>query len=86
MWKNFDDLEESLSLPELRLLLDTSRDRRENEMRFAAGLQGIDLDEGRKDEKRAEIEKRAQARIAGVGEDGIESMEWNDIGIEVIKE
>lgn len=86
MWKNFDDLEESLSLPELKLLLDTSRERKENEMRFAASLQGVDLDAGRKDEKREEIERRAQARIAGTDEKGIEALEWDDIGIEVITE
>lgn len=85
IWKNFDELEESLSLPELELLLNKARERREQEMRFTAGLQGVDLDEGKVDEKRAEIERRAQARIAGVDENGIEAMEFADIGIEVLE-
>lgn len=85
IWKNFDELEESLSLPELELLLNKARERREQEMRFTAGLQGVDLDEGKVDEKRAEIERRAQARIAGVDENGIETMEFADIGIEVLE-
>lgn len=85
MWKNFDDLEESLSLPELELLLTTARKRREQEMKFTAGLQGVDLDEGRVDEERAAIERRAQARIAGVDETGVEAMEWADIGIESVQ-
>ena len=44
-WKNFDELETNLSLPELLALLESSRKQIEDERRFLAAIQGVDLDE-----------------------------------------
>jgi hypothetical protein len=43
-WKNFDELETNLSLPELLALLESSRKQIEDERRFLAAIQGVDLD------------------------------------------
>lgn len=44
IWKNFDDLEESLCMPELTVLLEKKREIDYNDRKFAAALQGVDLD------------------------------------------
>jgi hypothetical protein len=45
MWKNYDELERSMSMPELLITLETSRELDYNEKRFLAAMQGVDLDE-----------------------------------------
>ena len=44
IWKNFEELEESISMPELLLLLSTKRDLDYDNKKFNAALQGVDLD------------------------------------------
>lgn len=44
VWKNFEELEESLSLVELFSLLESKRDLDYTEKKFFAALQGVDLD------------------------------------------
>lgn len=44
IWKNFEELEESISMPELVLLLSTKRDLDYDNKKFNAALQGVDLD------------------------------------------
>ena len=44
-WKNFDELESSLSLEELTALIDFSRKKDLEDKRFSAALQGVELDE-----------------------------------------
>jgi hypothetical protein len=44
-WKNFDELESSLSIDELNALLKASRDKEEREMKFFAAINGVELDE-----------------------------------------
>ena len=60
IWKNYQELEASLSLPELMLTLSQKRDLDYNEKRFLAGIQGIDLDEqtGKKENKWEEMKAR----------------------------
>jgi hypothetical protein len=52
IWKNYEELESSISMPELLSILEAKRDFDYNEKRFMAGLNGIDLDEqvGKKEE------------------------------------
>jgi hypothetical protein len=52
IWKDFDDLEQSLSLQELTAILEAKRDKDYEDKKFAAALQGVDLDEqsGKKEE------------------------------------
>jgi phytoene/squalene synthetase len=44
-WKNFDELETNLSLEELTALLEASRKKDFEDKKFAAALQGVDLDD-----------------------------------------
>lgn len=89
MWKNFDELEENLSIQEVEVLLDASRAREYEKQKFAAALKGIDLDEqsgktGNADTPSFDdIKRRAEAKARGVSE---EQLEFADIGIAVIEE
>lgn len=64
-WKNIDDLEEHLTREELFRLLETSRKLKHEDMKFQAALQGIDLDENRRDDDFEAVKARAEARIRG---------------------
>jgi hypothetical protein len=44
IWKNFDELETSLSIPELIALLTVKREQDYDNKKFLAAIQGIDLD------------------------------------------
>lgn len=86
MFKNFDDLEEHLSLADLEALLEKAREVEHNKMKFQASLQNIDLDKGQTEsaeERFEKVKRRAQAKIAGIEEDEFEFME---IGIDVVRE
>ena len=66
IWKNIEDLEDNLSLPELNAILGASRDREYRQNKFAASLKGIDLDKisaEQNQERFDEIERRAQAKL-----------------------
>jgi hypothetical protein len=44
MWKDFNELEENISMPELTAILTAKREQDYNEKKFMAALQGVDLD------------------------------------------
>jgi hypothetical protein len=44
IWKNYDELETSISMQELTFILETKRDVSYDEKKFFAALQGVDLD------------------------------------------
>jgi hypothetical protein len=44
IWKNYDDLEMSLSMPELMAILSSKRELDYEEKKFLAAIQGVDLD------------------------------------------
>lgn len=44
IWKDYDELEKSLSMPELMTTLSISRDLNYEEKKFLAAMQGVDLD------------------------------------------
>lgn len=68
IWKNYDELEESLSMPELLATLEASRDAKWKDYRFHAAMQGVSLpdspasNEGRTFE---EIKRDAMIRAQG---------------------
>jgi hypothetical protein len=64
IWKDFDELESSISMFELTALLEAKREQEYNDKKFTAALKGIDLDEetGRKEEDPWEAMK---ARVFG---------------------
>lgn len=45
IWKNYDELEESISMPELLSTLEARREQGFQEHRFLAALQGVQLPE-----------------------------------------
>jgi hypothetical protein len=45
IWKNYDELETSLSIPELMNILSTNRELNNEEKKFLAAIQGINIDE-----------------------------------------
>ena len=88
MWKNFDELEENITVEELNHILEAAREQEYERKKFAAALKGIDLDEknnrGNADTPTFEdIKRRAEAKARGMTE---EQIELADIGIAVIEE
>lgn len=76
-WKNFDELEENLSYPELVQMVKSLRESERRTQRFMAALKGIDLD---KDEKKAEdpveaAKRRARARMMNMDPDELKFQE-----------
>ena len=87
MWRNYEELEENLSLAELNQTLESYREAKREERRFLAAIQGIDIDKGQKGELPTfdDIKKRAAAKARGVTEEeydlaeiGIGVEEWED--------
>lgn len=61
MYENYEQLERSLSMPELMITLSQKRELDYDEKKFLAGIQGIDLDEqsGKTENKWEEMKARA---------------------------
>ncbi|CAB4242186.1 hypothetical protein UFOVP222_41 [uncultured Caudovirales phage] len=66
MWKNYEELETNMSMPELLITLETSRELDYNEKRFLAAMQGVDLDEEVKS-KEPDPWEAMKARVATNG-------------------
>jgi hypothetical protein len=84
-WKNFDEIEENLTLEELQAILGAARDKEYRGQKFTAALKGIDLDEkmGNNDSSFDDVKRRAEAKLTGVSE---EHLEFSSIGIAVEEE
>jgi hypothetical protein len=70
IWKNYDELESNISMPELMAILESKRDLDYTEKKFLAAMQGVDLDEasGKQDEDPWEAMKaRVAAQVSGIG-------------------
>jgi len=65
-WKNFDELESTLTVEELLKILDASREREHENRKFLAALKGIDLDKDNKPEDLADF-KGVEAYQKGFG-------------------
>ena len=87
IWKNIEELEESLCLAELELILESSREEKRQQNRFLAALQGVDLDKEQHGDLPTfdDIKRRAQGKMTGKSEEeidfaevGIEIEEWED--------
>lgn len=71
-WKNFDELESSLSVEELSAILDASREKEKRGNKFLAAINGVELDEEESAEP-VDISALKNSRVAneegfGVGE------------------
>ena len=70
IWKDYDELERSLSMSELMITLEAVRDLDYSEKKFLAAMQGVDLDaESGKDKGQKEWEDM-KARVFSCGQTG----------------
>lgn len=79
-WKNFDELEENLSLPELEQVLASAQKIEYENRKFAAALKGVDLDENIENSRFDEIKARTDAELSGMSQD---EFEYSGLGIDV---
>lgn len=69
-WKNFDELEEYLSYPELVAMVEAYRETEHRRMKFQAALKGVNLDENKQEDDPVErIKRKVRAKQAGVDEE-----------------
>jgi len=92
-WKNFDELEESLTIEELAQAARGINEAEERDHIFHAAIHGIDLNEGRAtDDERPtfdDIKERAERRLAeanGATPEDIEKHELAEMGLVARKE
>lgn len=72
-WKNFAELEDSLTLDELQAVVKASRDREYRQFRAMAAVQGIDLDDREEPvDKVEEIKMKLAAQASGKSQDHFE--------------
>lgn len=75
-WKNYEDMEDEMSMPELIHTLNTIIEVEYENRKFLAALKGVDLDEGKEDGIEA-ARKRNAAKLAS-REHGVD-VDENDI-------
>lgn len=77
IWKNYDELEMSMSLPELTETLSVSNEKEYNDRKFFAAIQGVDLDA---DNSKDEVDpwEAMKARVSKKVS-GIDALDPNDI-------
>lgn len=84
LWRNIEDLENSLCLEELEAIIKASREKEHRHQKFMAALKGIDLDENDEAKERFEaVKRRAEARMTGKSE---EQLELAEFGLEIVEE
>lgn len=82
-WKNFDELEENLTIEELNAILDAARRKENDARRFAAALKGVDYDKATGGEEYDPVEKaKRQAQEILTGK-SMEQLDFEEIGIGV---
>lgn len=65
IWKDYEELETSLSMPELMITLSISRELNYDEKKFLAAMQGVDLD---KNSEKANAWEEMKARVFSGGQ------------------
>jgi hypothetical protein len=66
-WKNFDEIETNLSMPELMAILESIRELDYNEKKFLAAMQGVDLDNASGKNDEVDPWEAMKARVASNG-------------------
>lgn len=69
-WKNFEELETNISMPELMSILESVRELDYNEKKFLAAMQGVDLDEAsnkNEPDPWEAMKARVAAQVSGIG-------------------
>ncbi len=69
IWKDYEELERSLSMPELTAILNIKRDKDYQDKKFFAAIQGVDLDK-QSGKQNAWEEKKAKFFSGGLTSDG----------------
>jgi len=68
IWKDYEELEKSLSMPEITSILNIKREEDYNQKKFLAAMQGVDLDKGNKsnawEDMKARVFSKGQAKDA----------------------
>lgn len=64
-WRNFDELESSLSVEELSAILDASREKEKRGNKFLAAINGVELEE----EENKEVEDISRLKNSRVATD-----------------
>lgn len=76
IWKNIYELEESINLDELQCLLTAVREREHRQFKAMAAVQGIDIDEGKQEQREEDpverIKMEIEAQKRGVTKDFLE--------------
>jgi hypothetical protein len=67
IWKDYNELEESLSMPEIVATLEISRDLQYQEKKFLAAIQGVDLDKNSESGKGQKEWEDMKARVFSGG-------------------
>ena len=67
IWKNFDELESSISMEELMQILSITRELDYNEKKFIAALQGVDLDKHTDNDRGQKEWENLKAKVASNG-------------------
>ncbi len=68
IWKDYQELEKSLSMPELMAILEASRDLDYSEKKFLAAIQGVDLDKESGQNKGQQEWENMKARVFSRGQ------------------
>ena len=71
-WKNYEELETSMSMPELLKTISTKRELDHIEKKFLAAMQGVDIDKDKEDDKGQEMKNRILYK--GKSEDDITTL------------
>jgi hypothetical protein len=69
IWKNYDEMEKSISMPELLATLSSKRELDYQEKKFLAAIQGVDLDGDKKKEQNAWEKMKAKVFSNGATAD-----------------
>ena len=82
-WKSVEEVEETLSLPELVAIIKMHAEDQMADRRFTAALKGIELPEPENENVATfeEVKRRAEARLAGIDE---EQLDFMDMGLDYI--
>jgi hypothetical protein len=69
IWKNYDEMEKSISMPELLATLNSKRELDYHEKKFLAAIQGVDLEGDKKKEENAWEKMKAKVFSNGATSD-----------------
>lgn len=79
-WKSLQEMEDTLTLEELYLIVDAQHRAEHRHNKFMAAIQGVDIDEGKQDDAFEKVKQKAAADLAGKSE---EEYVLGMIGIEI---